>query len=446
MKSPLKSPYFISLFLITVLSGCAQNASPPLSSAAHSLIRRAAASGKIQHVVIIIQENRSVDNLFQFLRGATTQSYGLNSQGQEVPLQRISITAPYDPDHAHNNWLTEYNNGAMNGFDLETCRGKCPVNPAYGYVPRTEVEPYYTMAKTYTFADEMFQTNQGPSFPAHQYLISGTSTLYDGSPNRASNNPRTPEMRLTGGCDSESGTLVGVINPQGGEPAALKTFPCFQRKALMNELDDAGVSWRYYQATQGPGIWNGVDAIYSIWSNKSEMAANVVTPPTQVLTDIANGQLADVVWVTPTKAASDHAGDNNGSGPSWVASVVNAVGQSQYWNTTAIFVVWDDWGGWYDHVAPQILNSYELSFRVPMIVISPYAQMRYISHTPHEFGSILKFTEEMFGLPSLGTTDGRSDDLSDCFNFNKQPAPFKLIPAQYPPHYFFTLPSVEPDD
>jgi phospholipase C len=214
----------------------------------------------------------------------------------------------------------------------------------------------------------------------------------------------------------------------------------------MNELDEAGVSWRYYQATQGPGLWNGVDAIYSIWSNKAEMTANVVTPPAQILTDIKKGQLADVVWVTPTKGASDHAGNNNGSGPSWVASVVNAIGQSQYWNTTAIFVVWDDWGGWYDHVTPQILNSYELGFRVPLIVISPYARVHNVSHVPHEFGSILKFTEKTFGLGSLGTTDERSDDLFDCFDFNKQPAPFNPIPATYPPSYFFTLPSEEPED
>ena len=128
--------------------------------------------------MIIVQENRSVDNLFQFLRGANTQSYGLNSQGQEVSLRPIQLTAPYNIGHVHISWLAEYNNGAMNGFDQETCRGKCPTsNAAYGYVPRNEVEPYYTMAKAYTFADEMFQTNQGPSFPAHQYLISGTSTV-----------------------------------------------------------------------------------------------------------------------------------------------------------------------------------------------------------------------------------------------------------------------------
>jgi phospholipase C len=447
----MKSPHLICLILLTVLSGCTHSAPvasiPVTTGAAQSLIRSSAPSSKIQHVVIIIQENRSVDNLFQFLRGADTQSFGLNSQGQEVPLRPISMTAPYNIGHVHTSWLTEYNNGAMNGFDLETCRGKCPTSDAaYGYVPRSEVEPYYTMAKAYTFADEMFQTNQGPSFPAHQYLISGTSTLNNSTTDRAADNPLTANAKLTGGCDSPAGSLVAVINMRGGEPEALRAFPCFKRKALMNELDQAGLSWRYYQATRGPGLWNAVNAVYSIWSNQSEFNANVVAPSSKVLTDIAHKQLADVVWVTPTQAASDHPRETDGSGPSWVASVVNAIGQSQYWNTTAIFVTWDDWGGWYDHVTPQIFNSYELGFRVPLIVISPYARVHYVSHSPHEFGSMLKFTEKIFGLRSLETTDERSDDLFDCFDFNKQPAPFKPIPTKYPPSYFFSLPSVEPDD
>ncbi len=135
-----------------------------------------------------------------------------------------------------------------------------------------------------------------------------------------------------------------------------------------------------------------------------------------------------MVWVTPTALDSDHALSNNGSGPSWVAAIVNAVGESQYWKNTAIFVTWDDWGGWYDHVKPQIYNSYELGFRVPLIVISPYAKNHYVSHAQHEFGSIFNFTEKIFGLPSMHTTDARADDLFDCFDFNKSPTKFKPIP------------------
>ena len=171
-------------------------------------------------------------------------------------------------------------------------------------------------------------------------------------------------------------------------------------------------------------------------------------PPSQVLDDIDAGTLANVVWITPTAAASDHAGTTNGSGPSWVASVVNKIGQSKYWNDTAIFVTWDDWGGWYDPIMPQIYNSYELGFRVPLLVISPYAKRHYISTVQHEFGSILKFTEETFNLGSLGTTDIRADDLSDCFDFSKAPSKFQRIAAPHGAAYFLKqlVSPQEPDD
>ncbi len=127
---------------------------------------------------------------------------------------------------------------------------------------------------------------------------------------------------------------------------------------------------------------------------------------------------------------------------------MNAIGRSQYWDSTAIFVLWDDWGGWYDHAPPKIYNSFELGFRVPLLVISPYAKRGHVSHTHHELASILKFTEETFGLPSLGTTDARADDLRDCFDFHSPPRRFQRIPTQLSGEYFLRQPpsNQEPDD
>jgi phospholipase C len=165
--------------------------------------------------------------------------------------------------------------------------------------------------------------------------------------------------------------------------------------------------------------------------------SKVVLNQTQVLTDIANSQLQQVTWVIPSGQASDHAESNDGSGPSWVASVVNAIGSSPYWANTAIFITWDDWGGWYDHVAPPLIyNSYEYGFRVPLIVVSPYAKRAYVSHVTHDFGSILKFIEEDFTLPSLGYADARADDLLDCFDFTQSPPAFQMIPAARTAAYF----------
>jgi phospholipase C len=162
-----------------------------------------------------------------------------------------------------------------------------------------------------------------------------------------------------------------------------------------------------------------------------------------------------VTWVMPEGHTSDHAIQNDGSGPSWVASVVNAVGNSQYWENTAIIITWDDWGGWYDHVAPTVVDDgvswgsgYIYGFRVPLMVVSPYAKARYISHETHDFGSILKFIEETFNLPSLNYADARADDLSDCFVTTQSPLTFHSIAAPLGAQHFISdkSPHTDPDD
>jgi phospholipase C len=429
-------------------------AMPATASAARSGSARQLllGNGKIKHVVIIFQENRSTDNLFNGLPGADTVTHGLNTAGAQVELRKASLTAQWDLDHSHASFNTEYDGGRMDGFNLNrsSCpshHGKCiPKNiRAYAYVPAADIKPYFTMAKEYAFGDKMFASQAGPSFPAHQYILTGTSTISVSSTLRASENPLDSQQQFTGGCDSPAGSLVMLIDTNGTE--SQQTYPCFDRPALPDLIDAAGLTWRYYQSHSGPGLWNAPDAIKHI-RESSQFSTDVVSPPSQVLTDIANGALANVVWVTPTAQASDHAGITNGTGPAWVASVVNAVGESQYWDSTAIFVAWDDWGGFYDHVAPPQYNSFELGFRVPLIAIGPYAKQGYVSHVQHEFGSILKFTEKAFGLGSLGATDVRADDLSDCFNFNKKPRSFTPIPSSFDRAYFLRQPvSYEnPDD
>jgi phospholipase C len=152
--------------------------------------------------------------------------------------------------------------------------------------------------------------------------------------------------------------------------------------------------------------------------------------------------------VIPDGRSSDHAAQTDGTGPSWVAAVVNAIGNSPFWSNTAIFITWDDWGGWYDHVPPTIVNSYEYGFRVPLIVVSPYAKRAYVSHVTHDFGSILKFIEQTFGLPSLGNADAPADNLQDCFDFHQAALPFKSIAAPFDGNYFLSdqRPPTDPDD
>jgi phospholipase C len=233
---------------------------------------------------------------------------------------------------------------------------------------------------------------------------------------------------------------------------------------LTDLLDAKGVTWRYYAPSAG-SIWTGPDAIEHICQQKSingvltctgpDWVNNVIIPESGFLQDISSGHLPQVSWIIPDGAASDHALGNDGSGPSWVASIVNAIGNSQYWANTAIIITWDDWGGWYDHVAPKVIDDgvswgsgYVYGFRVPLIVVSPYAKAAYISHTTHDFGSILKYIEKTFDLPSLGYADVPADDLSDCFDLTQTPLTFKTISAPLGPAHFLDpkRPHTDPDD
>jgi len=429
------------------------NPQPLAAERRHHVRHAVLGNGKIQHVVVIFQENRSTDSLFNGLTGADTVSYGYNTAGDKVKLQSIPLTAPWDIAHSHVAFNTAYDGGRMDGFNLEqsACarrHKRCTIAAdvrAYTFVRHTEVQPYFDMAEQYAFGDNMFASQAGPSFPAHQYIVSGEATVAQSSSLRASENPLDPTQKFTGGCDSPSGSLVTLIDANGTEDQAV--YPCFDRPSLTDLIESKSLTWRYYQYQVGPGLWNGLDAIKHV-RYSSQYSQDVVSPPSQVLTDIANGTLANVVWVTPTAKASDHPVSTNGTGPSWVASIVNAIGNSNYWDSTAIFVTWDDWGGFYDHVNPPQYNSYELGFRIPLIAIGPYAKQGYVSHVQHEFGSILKFTEEVFNLGSLGATDERADDLSDCFNFGRKPRPFTPIKAPLGARYFLHQPQDNeiPDD
>jgi len=206
-------------------------------------------------------------------------------------------------------------------------------------------------------------------------------------------------------------------------------------------LDKANVSWKYYTAVLGPTIrWDPFDVIKYVWDGPDQ-TRNIIQPQTTVITDALKGNLATVNWVTPDYFDSDHTGNNSDTGPSWVAAIVNAIGEGPDWNSTAVVVLWDDWGGWYDDVPPPQKDFVGLAIRVPCIIISPYAKKGYVDHTQYEFGSVLRFMEDTFNLPRVGPpdqgyTDTRSNDFFNAFDFTQKPRPYVKIPAPYPQSYF----------
>ncbi len=403
---------------------------------------KGAASRYIKHVVVIVQENRTFDNLFYGFAGAHYATYG-SAHGKRIKLHATGLIGPC----LTNQWaegVADYDGGRMDGFDqnhFDCTRHDVAGGYVYSYVYHNEVAPYWTMAKDYVLADHMFPTMFGNSFTAHLDLIAATASL---SPSISEVN--TP-LAQPWGCDAPPGTKTSILNTSrfvtdGGGP-----FPCFtQFRTLADTLDAKRISWKYYAPSVnafGGNIWSEFDAVANV-RHGADWTRNVVSPPTWAIYDARNGRLPSVSWVIPDAIDSDHPGFGQ-TGPSWVAAVVNAIGRSRDWQSTAIVVLWDDWGGWYDDVPPPQVDYRGLGIRVPCIVISPYAKAHYVSHTRYEFGSVVKLIEEVFDLPPLGSsragyTDTRANSMLDVFNFRQKPRAFDPIPAKKPASYFLMRP------
>ncbi|HET9394072.1 MAG TPA: alkaline phosphatase family protein [Candidatus Rubrimentiphilum sp.] len=432
-----------------------------------------AAVGQIQHIVVVMQENRTFDGLFQGYPGANTQNFGFDSHGNRWTLQPVTLANPVDINHLRLQFLENYAGGNMNGFDREifgfctisdpcACPSHDPFNDptcwvlgthlapgttrplAYSFVPQSEVQPFWDMAAQYAIGDNFFPSNNGPSYVSHQYMIAGQSGHVAEIPS---------DFNQTWGCDAPASTLgqptitaqLSIVNPQPSYatfPQAFGLelpgpFPCFSYNTIATQLDARGISWAFYSPTIGLNlgdIWSAFDVIYPVRFG-ADWVRNVKSPESSFFTDIQNGNLAQVTWVMPSFLNSDHAGSLSTTGPQWVANIVNAVGKSKYWNSTAIVIMYDDWGGWFDHVVPPQYadprtGAYEgLGIRTPLIIVSPYTKRGYVSHVQHEVASSLHFIEKTFGLSPIETytADVRADAFDDMFDFTQAPRPFTPI-------------------
>jgi len=433
-----------------------------------------------QHIVIVYQENRSPDNLFQGLCGTNRslcptpydlQNYGIDKKGQQIQLAQVPLGEPYDPAHTHQTFVqmcdldTTTNQCKMDGLTSAGCSARqCP----FEYVNPSDVAPYTAMAQQYGWANYMFQTNQGPSAPAHQFIFGGTSAPSASDDSAAIFVADTPNGI---GCLAPLNGLYKLISPQTApKEYNLLNKPlgtlCFSHDTMPTLLEQHNppLSWKYY--TPGANsTWTAPTWIRDICQPSknykectgTEWKQNVDLKPADVLTDIAACSLRNVVWAIPSGQNSDHPGGDNTGGPSWVASIVNAIGQSPctdvvngkkltYWQDTAILITWDDWGGWYDHEPPTLLSvpqqgqgDYQYGFRVPLVVVSAYTSPGYVSNVRIDFGSMLRFMENNFGIPEgeLNFADQRATtDLADFFNLNQSPRTFNPIRAPLGKEFF----------
>lgn len=424
-----------SLVLVAIAQGCA-GSSPSITPApykAQATFVAPKTSTKIQHVVILIQENRSFDNFFATFPGADGTTQGRMHDGTVVTLAKHALYDPVGVPHSYYSFLTDYDRGKMDGFDLSAAAVGAPRTAPYQYVDPKQIAVYWTLAKRYVLADHMFTTQGSNSFTAHQDLIAGGTQI---SPNYSvvDDPPESPW-----GCDAPDGTVTSLVERDGTPLWNKGPYPCFKYETLGDLLDRKGVTWRYY-STRPKNIWNAFEAIRQVRFG-TKWSTNISTPQTKLFDDLSAGTLASVSWVVPTADYSDHPNAPKDLGPDWIGSVVNAIGESSYWRSTAVIIVWDDWGGLYDHVPPPKSTFGGLGIRVPAIVVSPYARPAYVAHDRYEFGSILRFVEDNWGLGRLGTSDSRAKSIANVFDFSRPPRSYIRVHVAHSRSFFLSLPT-----
>jgi len=245
------------------------------------------------------------------------------------------------------------------------------------YFDRSDLPHYWAMADQYVLCDRYFTSAMTESAPNHLYLVAG-----------------------------ECGGLKDDRVP-----------PTLSFPPIFAQLDGLGVSWKVYGFTQWYESFSyvqGNPAARARFASANAFAA-----------DLTAGALADVTWIVGAPGGDEHPSANVQLGANSVANdVVNALGRSPYWPSLAIFVTWDDYGGFYDHVAPPQLDSFGYGFRVPCLVVSPFARSGFIDHVANDHTSILKFVENRHGLQPLSSRDAAANDLSEAFDFTSPPRPF----------------------
>jgi phospholipase C len=439
---------------------------------------RAAGGGihKIRHVVVIMQENRSFDSYFGTYPGADgiPMRNGVPTVCVPDPVTRVCVQ-PYhsatDRDgggpHQHVDAVGDIDHGRMDGFIRQEQRGRrhgcrgvqdpaCvdptgkrrrPEPDVMGYHDRRELPNYWAYADTFVLQDRMFEPDTSWSLPSHLFMVSGWSAkcAHKGAPlscRTVLENPGAPP--------GEPQNRTGAI-------------PHYDWTDLTYLLHRHHVSWRYFvvsggqpdceddtmfcrsipQNAQTPGIWNPLPWFTTV--GKDRQLANVA-PFRDFVRAARAGRLPAVSWISPSQAVSEHPPGRISRGQAYVTGIVNTIMQSPDWASTAIFISWDDWGGFYDHVRPPRVDASGYGLRVPGLVISPYARRGYVDHQTLSFDAYLKFIEDDFlgGARIDPKTDGRPDrrptvrenaavlgDLRNDFDFSQAPRP-PLLLRPYP--------------
>jgi phospholipase C len=362
---------------------------------------------KINHIVFLVKENRTFDHYFGTFPGVDGTTHGEISSGKVIPLRHAPDAVPHDIDHSYQAAVQAINGGAMNQFNLITGGDVNGEFLSYTQYYEKDLPNYFAYARNFVLADHFFSSLTGPSFPNHLYTVGAQSGT-------AINNPSGSYW----GCDAAASSRVQVLDEDGDIGLV---YPCFDFDTMADRLEERGLSWRYYAPTHDqPGyIWSALDAIKHI--RLTSLWEQHVVPTEQFVQDARGGKLPEVSWLVTIVAESEHPPASVCVGENWTVQQLDALMQGPDWDSTAVFLTWDDFGGFYDHVAPPVVDRFGLGPRVPLLIISPWVKRGHITHQTLEFSAVLKFIEKRFDLAPLSQRDEEAADLSENFDFYQTP-------------------------
>jgi phospholipase C len=382
----------------------------------------------IKHVIFIIKENRTTDHLFGRFPGVDGVTQGLD--GERVrPLTKPPDRLAEDIPHCYECAIESWNEGRMDNF------ARTEPGERYAYTQmqgREDLPNYWRWAEEFVLSDNFFASAQGPSFPNHLYTIAAQSggTHFNPNQDQARVTIFTQETGLakSWGCDTLEETYVEVVDSEG---QIERVPPCFDFKTEADLLDGRGIPWSYYAAwnDQRGYVFSAFSAIERVRMNP-EVWERHIFPVDNFVADVEDGRLAPVTWITPRYELSEHPEWSFCHGENWTTEIVNAVMESEFWKDTAIFLTWDDYGGFYDHVPPPQVDRFGFGFRVPLLTISPYAKRGYIDSQVGEFSSVLRFIEDNWGLSQLTHRDRDAFNLGYAFDFEQRPRRPLVVPLR----------------
>jgi phospholipase C len=407
-------------------SASSPSPSPPASTGGGPGLRPVDATAfptrwPIKHVIFLIKENRTFDNLFGTFPGANGVSTGMD-HGVERPLIKGTDGRTYDDiPHCYECALAAWDGGLMDGFNQSESADRW----SYTQLHRDQLPNYWHWARNNVLFDNFFASAQGPSFPNHLYSIAATSGGAHDNPRRK---PSLTHGSNTFGCDAPDQQLVGVYDSEGN---VKMVPPCFDFETEGDLLNGAHIPWSYYAASeqQKGYIWSAYSAIRRYRLHPKRWQAHI-QPVDRVVKDIGAGLLPPVTWITPRFEVSEHPEYSFCHGENFSTQVIDAVMNSDMWKDTAIFVTWDDYGGFYDHVPPPQVDDFGFGIRVPMLVISPYSIDGKVSGELGEFSSVLRFIEDNWGLNQLTKRDRQATPMMSAFDFHQDPRPPDPLPLR----------------